>query len=156
MKTIPLTQGKFAIVDDEDFEWLSHWKWMAVKGGKTWYATRTLKQIRMHREIVKCHSTEIVDHINRNGLDNRRENLRVCNAFESGQNRGLFSSNKSSKYKGVSWHVRCNKWEVQIVSKGKSFYIGLFDNEEDAAIAHDVAAQIFHREFAYLNFPHKK
>lgn len=83
MKTITLTQNRFAIVDDEDYEWLSQWNWYAQFGHGIYYAVRNdytngHKQIRMHREIMGRTTGKFIDHRNGNGLDNHKENLRAC------------------------------------------------------------------------------
>ena len=112
MKHIPLTQGKFALVDDDDFERLNQRKWHVMKWGNTWCAGRQSlkregkkKTIYMHREILGLGSGRDiqVDHINHNGLDNRRCNLRPCTCQQNQWNYTK-ASNKSSRYKGVSLH----------------------------------------------------
>lgn len=153
MKQIPLTQGKFALIDDEDFEWLMSWKWYCAKG----YAVRK-KVIEgkrfvfpMHREIMLDQLSEIkteVDHINRNKLDNRRENLRVCTRKENCRNRKS-RSGSTSKYLGVS--KSGNKWHAQIEVNGMAKHLGFFSVEEDAAIAYNQAALLNFGAFANLN-----
>ncbi len=131
MKQIELTQGKVAIVDDEDYEWLNQWKWYALKHRSTFYAVRNVdnypkqKKVYMHREILKPATYLFTDHINRNGLDNQRHNLRpVTNA----QNQW----NQIKKYNGVTWHKKDQKWVVRIRHNGKRFYLGGFDNRGKA------------------------
>ena len=96
---------------------------------------------------------QMVDHINRDKLDNRRENLRLCNMTESNRNRGPIhfkhSSSITSKYKGVHWSK--NKWRATIEVNGKKIYLGFFDNEQDAAIAYNEAAKKYFGDYAYLN-----
>ena len=155
-KEIPLTRGQFAIVDDEDYIWLNQWKWCAIKREYTWYAERReLKSIsgkilRMHRVIIGARAGELVDHINGNGLDNRRTNIRICTHSQNLMN----SSNKkncSSKFKGVYWHKKGRKWAAQIQMRGSYKYLGLFSSEIDAAIAYNNAAIENFGEFARLN-----
>ena len=158
-RRIPLTQGQYAIVDPEDYEPLSKHKWHAVKSKNTFYAVRRIhigknkwKHIKMHREILDPPDHLYVDHINHNGLDNRKANLRTATHRQNSYNRINFRKNPSSKYKGVSWKKRTKKWNVQISYDGKSKAIGSFDNESDAAKAYDEAAKKYHKEFAVLNF----
>ena len=164
MKHIPLTQGKVAIVDDEDFDWLSQWKWCAVKGKTTYYASRNVylgggrkspkyNFIIMHRLILglKKGDSRECDHRNHNGLDNQRHNLRICNRGQNMRN-ARPSRNKSSKYKGVSWHNQAGQWRARIKDEGIETHIGHFCNEVDAAKAYDAKAKDIYGEFAYLNF----
>ncbi len=102
---IPLTQGKFAIVDAEDYDWLIRYKWHACKCKNTYYASRVRggKTIKMHREIMRAPKGLVCDHINHNGLDNRKRNLRLCTNAQNCYNQRA-SATGTSKYKGVSWH----------------------------------------------------
>ena len=143
MKKIPLSNGLCAIVDDDDFEWLSKFKWHAWKkpGGTTYYARRSVPSgvVYMHREVCECGSGYMVDHKNRNGLDNRRFNLRPATPQQNAVNSGLRSDNKSG-FKGVSYAVRHKKWLAKTSAKedGKTiyYYIGLFDSPEEAHAAY--------------------
>jgi len=154
MKLIPLTQDKFAQVDDEDFEWLSQWKWRYDRG----YAGRRTKvngkrcTIFMHREIAQTPDGMETDH-RKTGetLNNQRSNLRVCTVAQNQANRGL-AWNNTSGYKGVSYHRAKKKWRARIkAGGGKLIQVGYFPNAEDAAHAYDAAARQLHGEFAYLN-----
>lgn len=143
IKTIPLTLGKLAFVDDEDYELLSKFKWYAVKDRGTYYAVRQLKRvngkqkrIRMHTEIIGNKNGYVVDHINGDGVDNRRVNLRHLTIRQNGQNRRVL---KSSKYPGVSWSTKSLKWHAGVVLNGKRRHLGYYSNETDAFLAYKVA-----------------
>jgi len=157
MKKIKLTQGKYTLVDDADFDWLNQWKWHAIRYGQKYYAARSSKTVRgsrykilMHRIILNIPKNMETDHINNNGLDNQLENLRMVTKSQNQMN------SKSRKndfiYKGISWHKASKKWEVQISLNKKSIYIGLFDNPRYAAMAYDINAKALFGEFARLNF----
>lgn len=159
MRTIPLTRGYVAIVDDADYERFSHYTWRAVVRSNTLYATRHVpkdvdgkhRSILMHREVMDACPGEEVDHINHNGLDNRRENLRICSRLENSRNR--IKTWGSSQYKGVSWQKDRGKWQAYIKAGKRMEHLGNFVNEEDAARAYDRAARNYFGEFAHLNFP---
>lgn len=145
---IPLTRGKYAIVDPEDYERLNKYKWHARKGVNTFYAGRTVRTdtkkhlIQMHREVIDppCHL--LVDHINRNGLDNRKANVRLATKSQNNLNRPYIKPKGScSKYRGISWDKRRKKWKAQICFNSIQTKIGYFDNEIEAAKAYDKAAK---------------
>lgn len=158
-KKIPLTQGKFAIVDENKYEELSKYKWQALKNGNTYYARRCdyvngeTKIIYMHRQILGAKQGEEVDHVNHNGLDNRVCNVRKCTRSQNSQNRKPQKKENTSKYKGVNWQKRDCLWQAQIKKNGTTIHIGSFNNEIDAATAYDVKAKELFGEFAHLNFP---
>lgn len=158
MKKIPLTQNQFAIVDDEDYEHLMQNKWHAILGTAGYYARRAIKRNGKHYNLLMSrailgiiNSSLIVDHKNRNTLDNRKENLRVCTNAENICNRKA-SRSSTSKYLGVSFLTKRKKWEAQIGKNGKKYHLGQFNTEQDAAKAYDTAAKIYHGEYANLNF----
>jgi hypothetical protein len=160
-RRIPLTQGKYAIVDPEDFERLSKHKWHAFKSKNTFYAERAVRVgkvrkqvvIKMHREILKVPDGLLVDHKNHNGLDNRKANLRPATRAENSRNRRKFRKRKCrSRFKGVSWNKDRKKWSARILFNRDMKFIGYFDDEIEAAKAYDEAAKKYHREFAVLNF----
>ena len=150
---IPLTQGKLAIVDAEDYDWLIQYNWCACKCRNTFYATRMGggRTIRMHREIMHAPKGVMCDHINHNGFDNRKSNLRLCTNAQNSYNQQARSS-CTSKYKGVHWNKPNNKWVARIAFKQKRMHIGCFDNEIKAAMAYDKKAKELFGEFAYPNF----
>ena len=185
MKLIPLNKGDktskiscagqfFSMVDDEDYDWLmkSNWHTKISNNGKnTAYAARwhrkpdnTPSGIKMHREIMGVTDPKIyVDHIDHNGLNNQKCNLRLCTHSQNGANR-LSRKNSSSKYLGVCLlrHKNTRKdgtivysegWCAKIRKNGKCQHIGMFKIEEDAAKAYDKKAKEIHGEFAKLNFP---
>ncbi len=142
MKTIPLTQNKVAIVDDEDYERLIEYKWYAHFDGSNFYARRSerphgkknivkIKTIPMHRMILTTVPSSQIDHINGNTLDNRRENLRAVSIRENTQNRKI---KYASKYPGVSKNKnsKTNPWRARIHYNGKDYLLGYFKNEEEA------------------------
>lgn len=154
MKTIGLNNGKFAMVDDEDYIFLSQWKWQAKKHRNTYYAVRTIHVKRksvgviwMHRVINKTPTGLVTDHIDRNGLNNQKSNLRTSSISEN--NRNSMYKNGTSKYKGVGF--KGNKWRARISVNKKQIHLGVFKSQEDAAIAYNNAAIKYHGEFAYLN-----
>ncbi len=157
MKEIKLTQGYFALVDDEDFEYLNQFKWQVFlkKNGNTCYAQRSYKKgknISMHREILGLTDPKIQgDHIDGNGLNNQRYNLRTATHTQNQRNRKNFIKG-TSKYKGVSWDKKNKKWIVRIRNGGKQIYLGHFLDEIEAAKKYDEMAKIYHKEFAYINF----
>jgi hypothetical protein len=152
MREIPLTQGKVALVDDEDYERLSCHKWRALRNKNRWYAMRDGggRKILMHREIMGAPQGLQVDHIDGNGLNNQSCNLRICTNAENQHNQGVRSSNTSG-FKGVSWYKRYRKWQVAIRIDGERKYLGYFSNKVEAARAYDNAAKRYHGEFARLN-----
>lgn len=134
MKTVQLTRGKVALVNDQDFLRVSERSWNAQPLGKTWYAQDGRERVRMHRLIMGAKPGEIVDHINGNGLDNRRSNLRICTHRQNIINRRGANSNSKSGVRGVYWCKRAKRWAAD-VSFGKSRMSRVFKNKTAAARA---------------------
>jgi hypothetical protein len=156
MKEIKLTKGKVALVDNEDFEYLNQWKWQAFITQAGLYVSRIVydngKRIRiyMHRAIMKLSlGVQFIDHVDHNGLNNQKSNLRICTSSQNQGNRKI--GTHSSKYKGV--FLKNKRYIIsQIKIKGKCIYLGTFKTEEAAARAYDAEAKKYHGEFANLNF----
>lgn len=156
-KSLVLTQNKRTIIDDEDFEKVSKYKWFAKNHSGKYYALHSLpregstrKALRLHRFIMNAGPEDVVDHINGDTLDNRKINLRLCSQAENSRNRTKTKSNTSG-FKGVRFHKRTKKWEARIGFNYKLHYLGLFDKIEEATKAYDAACKQLHREFASLN-----
>lgn len=156
-KAIPLSQGKFAIVDAEDYEWISQWHWSVMNRG---YAVRSQhiavingkqkkKAILMHRLIANTPDGMGTDHINGDRLDNRRANLRICTISQNNCNKKPIIG--TSNYKGVCWDSEKKKWKAQISINNHNKVLGRFLSEEDAAKAYDIAATFYYGEYARIN-----
>lgn len=151
---IPLTRGRFTLVDADDYWRFSSFKFCLQHTQKIPYASARVRGPRrfLHRLIMSPRPGRMVDHINHDGLDNRKANLRCCTRQQNGFNRRPLK-NTSSKYKGVRRDKRNNKWIAAIRLNYKRTIIGAFDDEIDAAKAYDQHAKKTFGPFAYLNFP---
>lgn len=156
-KQVRVGQGAYAIVDDCDYELVSKYTWKAKRDKSNIYAIAAVwvdgkrTTIRMLRVILATQPSATVDHINGNGLDNRRDNLRLCSHSENNRNRqkrGKFTS----MYKGVHLPTGRNRWDASIKVDGKTMRLGSFVSEIDAAKAYDMAAREYYGEFARTNF----
>lgn len=160
MKRIPLTKGKFALVDNEDYDYIvAMGKWKCNNSG---YAVKSITTTNengkivnsdkiMHRIIMNCPKGVHVDHINGNGLDNRKSNLRLCSIQENSRNRGA-QRNNTTGFKGVVYEASRGMFKSRIqVSKHKRIHLGYFKNPKEAARAYNEAAIKYHGEFAKLN-----
>ena len=152
-KEIQLTQGKVAIVDDEDYDYLNQWKWHAHKSRNNFYAERSNSKqshIKMHRLIAKPTKGMVVDHIDGNALNNQKINLRICTSMQNSINRKLNVNNKTG-YKGVNYIQTLNKYRAYINTNRIRKHLGCFINPKDAARAYNAAALKYHGEFAHIN-----
>lgn len=160
MKTIPLTKGKFATIDDEDYSKVSHLSWYASKEKNgLWYARAYLgrgykkySSIRMHRLILGMNKQDKrqVDHLNSNGLDNRKHNLRIATNAQNSMNRRK-QKGCSSIYKGVYWNKVNRRWLAYIYLNRKKISLGSFIDEKSAAQAYNNKAKELFGEYALLN-----
>lgn len=157
MKEIPLSKGKVALIDDEDFDLVSQFTWWVRKDCNIWYAVtekqenKIIHKTSMHRLIMQAVPGMIIDHANRNGLDNRRSNLRFATSSQNRVNAQSISKNKD--HKGV-YHNECSgTWMAVIKFEHKVYRMGGCSTEKEAAQLYDAAARILHKEFAILNYP---
>jgi AP2 domain/HNH endonuclease len=157
---IPLTQGKFALVDLADYEWLNQWNWFAKPQPfpqTGWYAARNTgkrgaRTIRMHQLIMGNVGGIDVDHIDGDGFNNRRKNLRLATRQQNGSNRKL-GKNNTSGIKGVVWYAKTGKWRAKIGINRRTIHIGFFSSKELAAKAYDDAAMKHFGAYARPNKP---
>ena len=154
VKRIKLRSGEETIIDDDDFDAVTQWKWSLNQNGYAYRAYRyggKIKEVFLHRFINKTPKGKQTDHVNGVKLDNRKKNLRSATSKENMANRCSVKGS-SSRFKGVSLFKRNGKWTAQIRADGKLKYLGLFNKEEDAAMAYDEEAKKIHGKFARLNF----
>jgi hypothetical protein len=157
MKAIPLSQGKFALVDDSDFEHLSQFQWSARQDRNTWYAFRSQKKagkrgsVDMHRFIMGLQKGDPrrVDHIDGNGLNNQRSNLQICTHKENSYK--FFRKLPRSGFRGVCWNRVSKKWQASLRHDGKKRCIGYFDDPAEAAKAYDAEVIRLRGPFAVTN-----
>lgn len=155
MKEIPLTQGKVALVDDSDYEELNKHKWYAHRHATKgrFYARRNTTingeriTIRMHRQLLGIgeDSKVLTDHLDNNGLNNQRNNIRITNTFGNQWNKGK-QINNTSGYKGISWHKQRQKWYASIKTNNQLIYLGVFVDINDAVAAYKQAEALLHCE----------
>lgn len=152
MKLITLTKGLFAQVDDVDYEYLNQWKWSATKSRNTHYAVRSIKgkQVRMHRIILGITERNLFsDHVDRNGLNNQRNNLRIATLQQNSCN---YDGRGASKYRGVFLDKRRKKmWRAKICINRKQVLSASFKTEIEAAQWYNDNVRSIHGEFARLN-----
>lgn len=147
MREIDLTQGKIAFVDDEDYDRINQFKWYAHYHKKRWYAIHNLprqkgkirKQMGMHNAVIGTLPGLETDHIDGNGLNNQKRNLRFVSTRQNQQNQHV---KKSSHFPGVSWYNASERWRATIYLNGKQKYLGQFTDELEAATAYRVACEV--------------
>jgi len=158
MKRIPLTQNQYALVDDEDYDYLMQWKWYANKDrGGCYYGVRNIvrpdgkrgRQL-LHRLIMGNPVGMVVDHANRNTLDDTKGNLRICTTAENSRNKKIQSSNRSG-YKGVGWYNPRSVWRARIQYRGKIYSLGYFKCPIEAHKAYCEASKKYHGDFGCTN-----
>lgn len=145
-------------MDQDDYYAQVRHKWHTAKGTRTVYAVRQIclgkgktKAVHMHREIIGAPTGMFVDHINRNGLDNRKANLRLATRLQNARNRPKTNKATSSQYKGVSYRRANGKWSATIFADGRNVHLGYFETEIEAAKTYDEAAIERYGQFAALN-----
>lgn len=148
---VPLTRGHMALIDDQDFPMIVDMKWRSCRNYNTFYAQGHVlvdgvwRTVMMHRLILDAPTGVLVDHINGDGLDNRRANLRLVNNSQNQMNRKNVTS--SSGYKGVTFLPKSGKWQAQIKKDGKNIYLGVFKTPEQAHAAYTKKARELFGEF---------
>ena len=157
---IQLSQGKVALVDDDDYDAVSRYRWHPYRAGdkrsRTFYAKREFRadgrrvRVLMHQFLTGLRG---IDHADGNGLNNQRSNLRIASNSQQTANQAKYDGAWTSQYKGVWWAKDKKRWRARIMREGKHRHIGYFRNEVDAAKAYDVVAAELFGEFARLNFP---
>ncbi len=156
-RKIYLPQGMFAMVDICDYDYLNKFKWQLSKDVNNCYATRReridgkLKNIRMHRDLLKVSDRKLlVDHADKNGLNNTRSNLRICNNSQNSSNRRA-KKRLSTKYIGIDWNKNAGKWRARVILNGEFISAGYYKLETEAALAYNYMAFALKKEFASLN-----
>ena len=149
------TYGKHKVrFDEEDWDLIKNYHWNIEKGNRTYYAQGKINRktlIRMHRLVLKMKNPKIlIDHINNNGLDNHKTNLRLCTCAQNTIN-SIPGKNNTSGYKGVHWNKRRKKWVAKIQKKCKTYYLGYYNNPKEGARAYNKFVKKHYGEFAYLN-----
>lgn len=151
MKKIPTSKGKYVLVDDEDYDELSQYKWTDAKGyAFRWTGRPNRARIYMHRFLKSAGEGQLVDHVNGDTLDNRKENLRLCTYSQNNMNKSL-QSNSTSGLKGAYYHKPSGKWRAQIRKDKTSIHLGYFGSATDAHEAYKAAATEMFGVFARYN-----
>lgn len=161
MKEIELSRGMKSVIDDDDFERVSKFKWYArTNNGSKFYAAASIpgtksKKMYLHRFIMDAPKGLQVDHINGDTLDNRKENLRICTIQENLRNKKGKREYKGAIYAGKGRNLK-KPWSARISFEGRNLYLGHYETAEEAARAYDEAAKKYYGEFAKLNFTEKE
>lgn len=144
--------NKYIMVSDEDYELAMTQRWTIEKSGNNFYAMCKInhKKVRLHRFLLKPKSTHEVDHINHNGLDNRRENIRVVTKRQNAANRRKTVGSRK-RYKGIHYDTRINKWVAYVNYKKKRKYLGQYATAKEAAIVYNEAALKYYGKTAWVN-----
>lgn len=161
MREIILINNKgIILVDDEDYNFLNQFRWYLRRSNKRnnqlGYAqtpitiNRKQTSIIMHKILIDIPNGMVIDHINHNTFDNRKSNLRIVTKSQNQMNK-LPQKGKISKFKGVNWDKNLKKWKSRCSLNRKQYYLGLFEDEIDAARAYNIKAKELHGEYAYLN-----
>lgn len=159
MKLIPLTQGKFAMVDDEDYARVIQFKWYAQKRGRTFYAARHLKREgkattqRLHSFILNLLPGQEVSHEDGNGLNNQNYNIEACTHTKNMQAGMRKSLTASGVYRGVTWDKKMKKYRARACHENKSYHFGFFETALAGAEARDAGARLLGRPESSMNFP---
>jgi hypothetical protein len=160
-REVPLSRGLVALVSPEDYDRVMAHKWMARLENRTWYALRDLprqpgqrfrSKEKLHRFILGAGPGDVIDHRDGDGLNNTRGNLRRATVAENNRNIRKPAHGQTSRFKGVCWHPKAQKFQATIRFERKNHYIGLFANEADAGWAYDREARKLHGRFASCNF----
>jgi len=152
MKSISLIPGGLTLVSDCDYWWAKRFSWNNHQSGYVAYNSNANGIIYLHRMIMEHCDPFWIDHIDGNPLNNVRSNLRLVTPSENSMNR-RGQRNSFSKYKGIYWYKRHQKWVAKITCNGIRHELGYFDKEIDAAKAFDAGAKKYQGKFAILNFP---
>lgn len=148
--------GQVAMVDNEDYDWISKFSWHLKNSGTVLYARCNVvldnkhTTMTMHRMVMTAKKGQIVDHIDRNGLNNQKYNLRFATKAQNKMN-CISHKNSSSKYKGVHWNKVSKVWQSRIQFEGKKIFLGAFDNEIEAARAYDKKSIEIFGEYSRVN-----
>ena len=154
MKKIPLTHNRFALIDDEDFEKVSQYKWRVIQN--RYVEGRKIgngkEYIRLHRLVMNTPKNKDTDHIDCDGFNNQKVNLRICTTSQNLMRRRKLNPEKfTSRFKGVFWNTSHGKWEAKIGFNNKKIFIGRFKEELDAVRAYNERAVELFKEFALPN-----
>jgi len=156
---VPLTKGRYTLIDEDSYELISNYKWRFSKGYAISDSPRikgVKHDIKLHRLIINAPKNKDVDHINGDTLDNRKCNLRLCTPSQNGANMKKTLLKCSSEFKGVCWNKRKNFWQAYINKDYKRYALGYFENERHAAMARDIWAKELFGDFAKLNFTYDR